>query len=434
MTPASEAQTGATSILRCPDCREHPRQLPLGPGAGIARCACREYPMAEGVLVTEPGALHERLLEALRVGDMRRAKRLLIGSHARKAVLLEAMGVRQTFERFVRHRALSELVHRFNLAPALHKLSPRALFGRVAAAAQWNTYIRHRFVQPQMMSILPLLGLVRGREGPVMDAPCGMGHLAFLLGKLVPPERLVCMDLSGAFVYSTRRFFMPRLGAGVVHNMNRPLPLADASLAAAFCLDAFHYVENRPQLAREFMRVVRDDGVVVIAHLHNRLHRTDYAGYPLSPSEYLQLFDGHTVRLVPEEALLEAYVTNRPVDLSQPVPEQELNRHKYLHLVAAKSEAALGRVGPVRDALIDAARNPRVSGLYRMRHGENGTLVFERDVPEGLLEHHERLADVLPARHTMPASAYRAVNGRPRFDNERELLERHILVDVPEDY
>jgi SAM-dependent methyltransferase len=307
------------------------------------------------------------------------------------------------------------------------------VFARVAAAAQWNIYIRHRLVQPPMMSIVALLGLVKNGEGLVLDAPCGMGHLSFLLGKLVPQQRLVCMDLSPPFVYAVRRFFAPDVGAAVVHNMNNPLPLADASFGAIFCSDSFHYVENRRGLAREFMRVLRDDGVCVISHAHNRLHRTAYAGYPLAPAEYASLFEGFHVRVVPERVLVDAYVNHAPVDLSRTYDEPELNRHPFLHVIAAKSAEALGQVPPVRGQLLDAASNPRVSGLYHMtRRGD--TVVFERRLPEGLELEYAAFGDILPPSVSVPASEVRTDNGRVRFANERELLERHVLVDVPEDF
>jgi SAM-dependent methyltransferase len=408
--------------------------FPVGDGAAIARCQCAEYPLAEGVLVTTPGDVRDQLLEAVRRGDARAARAVLLGNHRRKTRLIEGLGLRLTFERYVRHRALSAVVNQFKLRPVLEKLAPRSVFARVAAAAQWNIYIRHRFVQPPMMSIVALLGLVQGREGLVLDAPCGMGHLSFLLGKLVPQRRIVCMDLSAPFAYAVRRFFAPDVGAAVVHNMNHPLPLADESFGAIFCSDSFHYVENRRGLAREFMRALRDDGVLVISHAHNRLHRTAYAGYPLSPGEYASLFEGFHVRIVPEPVLVDAYLRSAPLDLSRTYSQDELDREPYLHVIAAKSPEVLSStVPPVRAQLLDAASNPRVSGLYHMsRRGD--TVVFERRIPEGLEPEYAPFGDILPPRVTIPTSSVHADTGRLRFDNERDLLEQHVLIDVPEDF
>jgi SAM-dependent methyltransferase len=242
------------------------------------------------------------------------------------------------------------------------------------------------------------------------------------------------MDLSAPFVYATRRFFAPDVGAAIVHNMNNPLPVADESFGVIFCSDSFHYVENRRGLAREFMRVLRDDGVVVISHAHNRLHRTAYSGYPLSPGEYAALFEGYHVRIVPEPVLVDAYLNNAPLDLARTYEERDLNGYHYLHVIAAKSPEALGGAVPsVRHQLLDAASNPRVSGLYHMmRRGE--TVVFERRIPEGLEPEYAPFGDILPRSVVVPASTVHAENGHVHFDNERELLEQHVLIDVPEDF
>jgi SAM-dependent methyltransferase len=389
--------------------------------------------LAQDVLLADEGDLQARVLDAVARGDHRRATRLIFDNHARKARLIEAMGMRLTFERFVRHRLISDLVNRFELRPLLERLPPRRLMETLAAAAQWNLYIRHRFTSPSMLSIVALLGLLRDREGSVLDAPCGMGHLAFMMSKLFPPERIVCMDRSPPFVYSARRFFVPQLAAAIVHDMNYPLPLASEQFGLILCSDAFHYVQNREVLAREFTRILREDGVLVLAHVHNRLQRTSYAGFPLSPAEYSGLFKPHHVRMFPESYLLDAYLEDRPLDLARQFDEAELNPHRVLHVVVTKSPDALKRVPPARDALNQAARNPRPSGLFRMqRSGEQ--IVFHRAIPEGLRREYAEFRQILPERVAIDASKLTSRNGRLHFTNEQDLLRQHVLVDVPEDY
>jgi hypothetical protein len=136
---------------------------------------------------------------------------------------------------------------------------------------------------------------------------------------------------------------------------------------------------------------------------------------------------------VPEPVLVEAYRNNAPLDLSRAYDEAELNRHPFLHVIAAKSLEALREIPPVRAQLLDAASNPRVSGLYRAaRRGE--TVTFERRLPEGLEPEYAAYGELLPRSVSVPASGVHRDNGRVRFDNERELLEQHVLVDVPEEF
>jgi hypothetical protein len=119
---------------------------------------------------------------------------------------------------------------------------------------------------------------------------------------------------------------------------------------------------------------------IVIAHAHNRLQSNAYAGHAMAPAEYIRLFEDHPVRAFPESYVLDAYLDNMPLDLTRQFSEEELNRSPALVIVAAKSTDVFSVVPPVRDRLIDAARNPRLSGLYRMRH-RAGQIVFERNIP-----------------------------------------------------
>jgi SAM-dependent methyltransferase len=421
------------SIVTCRTCGQPFVIDEISDGCGYARCGCREIPFAEGVLVPDDGGLRSRLLEAIGRGDRRQAAELILGSHARKVQWLNRFGIRPTFEAFARHRLLSGVISTLHLRRLLRTFPPKHLTRTIVAAAQWNPYIRHRFSSPSMLATIPLLGLLRNRDGMVLDAPCGMGHLSFLLSKLVAPQRLVSMDLSPAFVYSTRRFFVPEVSAAIVHDMNVPLPLPAGTFGAIFCADAFHYVSDRASLAREFMRIIRHDGVVVIAHAHNRLQPNAYTGHAMSPAEYRGLFESYCVRVVPERYVLDAYLDNTPLDLTREFSEEELNLSPALDIVAAKSPEILSVVPPIRDQLIETARNPRLNGLYRMRR-RGGRIVFERSIPECLRDDFGEYRQILAADVSIPASELGDEEGRQQFSNLAELLAKHVLVDVPENY
>ena len=437
--PLAVMKTGVPSGLRtmiplhCGDCGQAFVVDEIDSGYGQARCACRTIPIAGGVVVPDKGDLQTRLIHANSRRDRDEASRQILGKHARKMRWLNRLGIRPTFQRFVRHRLLSDVTSTFQLRPLLRVLPSKRVSKTLVAAAQWNPYMRHRFSTPSLLSTIPLLGLVRGREGFVLDAPCGMGHLSFLLSKLVPPQRMVSMDLSPAFVYATRRFFVPDVGAAMVHDMNLPLPLSDGTFGAVFCADAFHYVSDRASLAREFIRILRQDGVIVIAHAHNRLQANAYAGHAMSPAEYVKLFEGCHVRVLPERYVLDAYLDNQPLDLTRQFSAQELEGSPALDIVAAKSAEALSVVPPVRDRLIDASRNPRLSGLYRMRH-RGGQIVFERNIPDCLRDDFTEYRPILEPSVSIAESSLVRENGRERFSNQRDLLAHHVLIDLPDDY
>lgn len=411
-------------MLSCPSCGSEIKS-PSNLRHAVARCRCRAYPCLEGVIVADV-AVREPLVAAIDAGDVAASRRLLLGKHGSKRDLLFTDGRRATFQQFLRHNELVWLTNELGLRSLFLKLWPQRLFRQVVDSAQFNLYMRHRFCAPSLLAVMALLGVVRLRPGPTLDAPSGMGHLSWVMSRLVPAQHLLCLDLVPSFAYSARRFFVPDAAAAIAHDLNYPMPLADGSMATIVSSDAIHYVENKALLVSEFKRVLTDDGIVIVSHMHNKLQFNPAAGSPLTPAGYLKLFEGFDVRLLPEPALLRAHLDNRAIDLATPVPMDELERAPALLAVASKS-ALPPSIPGIREELARAASEPAVNGLYRLRN-QGDAPYFERVVPEGLAEEYPEILDTLPAR--ADASAYTRGDLRARD----ELLAAGVLLDLPPGY
>jgi SAM-dependent methyltransferase len=432
-------ENSPTAVLQCPSCGNGLTELASDEarrhvGTVFACRGCgREMPCFAGVIVDSDSDLRAALLDAIRSGDEARATDLILERYGRRVRAMERLGMKVTFNRFVRHRILAALMERCRLRHVVQKLPTTPMTDKVVKASQFNLYIRHRFSAPSFLSTIPLLGLVLDTQGLILDAPCGMGHLSYKITRLVPEQRMVCMDLLPPFAYSARRFFVPNAAAAIVHDMNDPIPLKGGQFSAIFCSDAFHYVANKQELASEFMRLLRDDGVLAIPHLHNRLQYNPVPGIPLSPDEYAKLFEGFHVRLYPERHLVDAYLNDRPLDLSVRYSDDELNGADAMVLVASKSPNAFRVLPRMRQRLQEAASNPRVSGLYEMRRS-NGHVVFRRKLTDSLKLEYPRFVEVLPEQVTIDATHMHQQGNRVRFEDAPELLRQHVLVDVPEEY
>lgn len=411
-------------MLSCPSCGSEIKS-PSNLRHAVARCRCRAYPCLEGVIVADV-EMREPLAAAIDAGDVAGSRQLLLGKHASKSDLLFTDGRRATFRQFLRHNELVWLTNELRLRSLFLKLWPQRLFRQVVDSAQFNLYMRHRFCAPSLLAVMALLGVVRLRPGPALDAPSGMGHLSWVMSRLVPAQHLLCLDLVPSFAYSARRFFVPEAAAAIAHDLNYPMPLADRSMATIVSSDAIHYVDNKALLVSEFRRVLTDDGIVIVSHMHNKLQYNPAAGSPLTPAGYLKLFEGFDVRLLPEPALLGAYLDNQPIDLATPVPMDVLERAPALVAVASKSPLPATIPG-VREELVRAVHEPVVNGLYRLRnHGHDA--YFERVVPTGLAEEYPEMLDTLPAR--ADASAYLRGDRGARD----ELLAAGVLLDLPPGY
>ena len=111
-------------------------------------------------------------------------------------------------------------------------------------------------------------------------------------------------------------------------------------------------------------------------------------------------------------------------------PLIQLLKDEY-KMVKISAALALADIGDKRalDALNQAARNPRVNGLYRMQRRRD-QILFERAIPEGLRQEYAEFREILPERVTIDASGPLNRNGRLHFPNEQDLLRQHVLVDA----
>jgi SAM-dependent methyltransferase len=99
--------------------------------------------------------------------------------------------------------------------------------------------------------------LLLAREGGrVLDAPCGEGALALRLGQT--GREVCCVDCVEDILQVEGVEF--RLG-----DLQGRLPFDDAFFDAAACVDGIEHVENPFHLAREFGRVLRPGGLLVLS-------------------------------------------------------------------------------------------------------------------------------------------------------------------------
>lgn len=101
----------------------------------------------------------------------------------------------------------------------------------------------------------------------VLDAGCGTGILAGRIGDDVGPARVVGCDLSmGMLRRAAER--CPR--GGWLQGDALRLPLRDGVLDAVVTTQAFHFIADRRGALAEFRRVLRSDGLLVIAMVNPR--------------------------------------------------------------------------------------------------------------------------------------------------------------------
>lgn len=390
---------------------------------GTIACGCRELQVVRGVVLSR-GSTHT---------TRGRTDPALL-QYTRRVRMLGYLRLKLTFRRFLRNRLLAEVMRRPKVGRLSALLERSPLTRQLWASGQWHLYRRYRFSTPSFLAALPALGLLADRQGLVLDAPCGMGHYSYCISRVVAGERLVAVDLHPPFAYSVRQFFVPDAGLVLGADMNEPLPLPSGQFGVVYCLDSFHYVEEKQALASELVRLLADDGVLALLHVHNRLQDNPSPGAPLSPAEYAKLFDGYELRMYPEGDLLQAFLEDRPFRLDKSASLESLNQANAIAIFVARSSEALSPMKPVRRLLAQHARNPQLSEMYRARRGDDDNVVLERRIPPTLEAEYGNMDNILPERVTVSGSDARRDGARWNFNDEIALLERNILVDVPVEY
>jgi hypothetical protein len=249
---------------------------------------------------------------------------------------------------------------------------------------------------------------------------------------LSPSLSVVSVDHDFVSLYLAKRFFSPE-GSFYCLDAEVPSPFPDACFDAVFCLDAFHYFRSKCAIRDELRRVVRDDGLWVLAHLHNALQANITAGIPLAPELYLELFEFLQCRLFDEAAILREASRNDRMDLRELHPAAQLRQANALSLIAGPPSLWTVHAGFARRLCGDAT-NLQVNPIYVRSGGRgSGEMVF-RWPNEVIRKECAAAEDILPSNCNLPEERIRGLlDGRHGSELE-ELVRRFVLVPLPDRY
>jgi SAM-dependent methyltransferase len=406
---------------------------------GVARSEAGAFPVISGVLRLLSDDLRAPLVDLVQRGRYQQALRGALEVPA----MMGGSGVADLLWSRIAQRLKLDAATR-TTSPAKQRLynvitQPDVGFVDLAArapAGSWTKWQTHRFSMPTFLPVYPLAHLARGRQR-VLDFGCGLGHSAFLMTRLHPSAEVVCADYSFTSMFLAKRFLVPDAEC-ICLDGDYPLPFDAGWFDCVFSTDALQYIETKIGLAREFQRVLSADGMIALAHLHNRLSPVK-AGQSLTARAYEGLFDGMFRRLYPEEAVVADYITSGTLDLSRRWTTEELDQALGgLSLVAARSDAAFTVYGGLLDTYINSMRNPVLNPAYSVT-GSNGRISVERRVgPPYTAERTIAGCEMLPKKMEIGISPLDSAHLLAARDSERdalrELVRRLVVVDVPDGY
>lgn len=121
---------------------------------------------------------------------------------------------------------------------------------------------------PIVEQLLEQMNIQPGQK--IVEPGCGAGRLTERLAEMVGPKgKVFAFDISPRMV---EKCLVRNLSENVeiTRACATDLPLADGEFDAVICLNTFPHLENHPGVLREFRRILREGGVLWVAHTHSR--------------------------------------------------------------------------------------------------------------------------------------------------------------------
>ncbi|MGH7331781.1 MAG: class I SAM-dependent methyltransferase [Candidatus Rokuibacteriota bacterium] len=124
----------------------------------------------------------------------------------------------------------------------------------------------NRFQEPEARRIIAELDLPLGSRG--LDVGCGVGLYALWLAEAVGPEgRVTGIDPSADRVDAARAQVAHALGDGRLKfglGDGTTIDAPDATFDWVWCGDTLHHIQDTRQALKEFVRVVRGGGLIIV--------------------------------------------------------------------------------------------------------------------------------------------------------------------------
>jgi uncharacterized protein YbaR (Trm112 family) len=408
-------------ILRCPYCGA---AFTLEEGASlrregdeivtaILRCQCASYPVVDGIPI----------LMAAYAGDT--VFQQLLGEDPDRALYaaLELDEERQeAFKRFLAQGAGG------TYRDCVEIFSP----------GNEGPYFVHRFANPTYLVAQAILRAVgadrRCFSRRAIDLAGGSGHLTRALCQIAGGAEVFLAETNFWKLWIARRITAPEC-VPVCCDAEAPLPFKQGSFSLALCSDAFHYIWSKRQFASEMMRLVGDDGVIVVNHAHNALQENYSVGLPLAPRWWRNLLAEHGARLFKESEVLDGVVEHRGVDLSRDYTDEELAGEQAVFLIAARIDGIF-RAYDYSGAQFTSG-DWRLNPLYEAERHDGGAVLRLRFPSESYEDEYKACKRYLPERIELTADTVRGLEaaGPGRLNGEaQELADRYVALNVPKGY
>jgi SAM-dependent methyltransferase len=300
---------------------------------GVVGCSCTRFPVTEGIV--NLGALGSAQLKApvelLMKGDYKGACQVQL-----EIETLRGMNSFRVINRLVRLGLpwLGGILSAFrrHVAPPFMASDTFESALKILNIDEFGIYLKNRIAHPSLLATLPIIMLFPRLKCPrILDVGCGAGHFEYLMKRFYPEAEITCTDRFFTNLYLAQKFFLPDARYVCTDN-DLKLPFSDP-FDLVFSSDVLHFHDNKAMIGNEMMRLLKNDGYLVLTHLHNSSRFNIEQGYPLNPQEWRMQFPGLPTRIFNEETILMDFIQKGLVDLRQAHSSERLSDSDALCLI-----------------------------------------------------------------------------------------------------
>ena len=403
---------------------------------GCIRCECDTYPILGGILILKNDNTKRYILEFLKKGNVRDAVAFSISEHI--GYVCDIMSHLESGAHYKLKKILFALVRaRYLMKNTYKKYSDKKLsFWEVLGSSPFEIYLKHRFSSSSFWSFYPFVPLLKRNRKRILDLGCGTGHASFIISKYVNPDELVCVDREFKSLYLAKKYFA-KDAEFICLDADYSLPFKKDIFTSILMMDAFQCVNAQALLVKELERVLKQEGLLLLLHLHNRLVENVVAVKSLSPSTWKGLFDNLNVIALPEKSIVEDFILRGRLDLSKEYSKDELNSSDAISIIGGD---ILGYFDGIWNDILEIKDNLIINPLYKMKEEANSILLYKmKEEANSILVEREKTLSLtkkyLPERCEIDK---RFVERRrvcvPESDEIEELMRKFVIINVPEKY
>ena len=430
------------AVLHCPHCGStfHINQIVEKNKQDIIHaiisCECRKYPILEGILVMQTSGNVQKVIKKVEKGSVAGAFKLLVQSEIIETKITAPTSLRKVAAFFKIWLRLSKKyrvsLRKLKYLEGINEASFCEMIGKLLSG-NLRDYFIHRFSFQSFWNIYPLIPLIKEAGTPILDFGCGYGHGSFILSQLFPPKNIFCIEKSYLKLFLTKNYFAD--AERICLDKISLLPFNDNFFSTIFSMDAFHIMSSKLLLAKEFQRVLKTNGVLLLTHLPNIY---GYNPFPLSPAAYQKLFDMLKTNLIPEEHLVKKLYEDT-LDLTKQYSKELINSSDANTLIGSRKNDIFKRYSNIQDEFLMLKSNLEVNPIYQLKE-KNGKVILIRK----LLDRYKRecpLADkILPQELEIEKEILHIVKEggtgatREEIEEIHKLMEKFVLINVPPNY